>query len=240
MQTTLTRKTTPNYLRKYLSYTEIDWGILGPEQSILIERSKSLVTLRRNEILFDENTSPKGVYMVNKGMVKLYIRMPDGAEQIVFLYTPGEVFGFRPIVAGEKHPAVAAALEPTQLEFIPAETFLSVLDCSEILSQTLLRMLCHEFTIWINRIAFNAQKDVKQRMALVLLVLNEKFISQQSLVRTSSIHVSKTELASMVGTSLETVIRTLKKFTDQSLVRITGKHIVIRNQMELIRIAGIV
>jgi len=239
MQSALIRRTTPEFLKKYLYFSEIDWGSLRPEHSLLIERSKSIINLRRNEILFDDNTSPKGVYMVAKGMIKLYIRMPDGVEQIVFLYTPGEAFGFKPLISGEKHPAVAAALEPTQVEFIPAEPFLSVLECSEVLSQALLRMLCHEFTIWINRIAFNSQKDVKQKMALVLLVLNEKFITQQSLVRTSSIHVSKTELASMVGTSLETVIRTLKKFSDQALVRVKGKHLVIRNESELIRIAGI-
>ena len=76
-------------------------------------------------------------------------------------------------------------------------------------------------------------------MALTLLVLNEKFKARDSLVRTSSIHVSKTELSSMVGTSLETVIRTLKKFSDQSLVKVKGKHLVIGNELDLMKMAGI-
>jgi len=239
MKSISVRRTPPEFLRKYFYYSEIDWSVLKPSELTLIQRSKSLIDVRRNQVVFDAGTSPKGVYVVTKGKIKLSIRMPDGAEQIVFIYTPGETFGYRPLIICEKHAAVAAALESGQIEFIPADVFLKVLRQSQPLNQELLNMLCHEFSVWINRLAFISQKNVKQRMALALLVLNEKFKARESLLKTSAIHLSKTELASMVGTSLETVIRTLKKFVDQSLVKVKGKHFVIGDESELMRIAGL-
>jgi CRP-like cAMP-binding protein len=220
-------------------YSEIDWEKLPPSELKLIEHNKSLINLRRNEILYDEGSLPKGVYIVKKGKLKLFLRMADGTEQIIFIYTSGECIGFRPLIAGEKQPAITSAIEPSQLEFIPAEIFIRVLENSHTLNRILLCMMSKEFNVWVSRFAFNTQKDVKQRMALALLVLNEKFKARQSLVKTSSIHLSKTELAGIVGTSLETIIRTLKKFTEEEIVKVTGKNMVVLNHKELLRVAGI-
>ena len=87
--------------------------------------------------------------------------------------------------------------------------------------------------------AFVAQKDVKQKIALTLLLLNERFKLANSIVKTASIHISKTDLSSMIGSSLETVIRALKKFSDESLISMKGKNMVIKNEKELIRLAGL-
>ena len=121
------KRTPPEFLQKFLHYSEIDWGVLRPADEALLQRSKSSIDLRRNEILFEAENAPKGLYILSKGKIKLFIRMPDGAEQIVFLYTPDEAFGFRPLIAGEKHSATATALEASQLEFIPGEVFLKIL-----------------------------------------------------------------------------------------------------------------
>jgi len=217
----------------------IDWSVLSPAEMKLIEKSTAVINLRKNDVVYEEGTFPKGVYQIKKGMIKLVIRMSDGSEQIVFVYKPGETFGFRPIIAKEMSSAIAIALQPCQLEFIPAEVFLSVLDSSPAFSRALLKILCKEFTMWINRMAFTAQKDVKQRLALSLLILNEKFKAPESIVSTSVIHISRTELAGYIGTSLETIIRTLKKFTQEKLIRVNGKKIILLNERPLISIAGI-
>jgi len=239
MQNCGIKRTPPEFLKKYMFYSEIEWEKLPQSELNLIENNKSLISLRRNEILYDEGSLPKGVYIIKKGKIKLFIRMQDGTEQIIVIYTPGESIGFRPLIAGEKHPAIASAIEPVQVEFIPADVFLKVLENSDTLNKILLCMMSKEFSVWVSRFAFNTQKDVKQRMALALLILNEKFKARQSLVKTSSIHLSKTELAGIVGTSLETIIRTLKKFAEEAIVKVTGKNMVVLNHKELLRVAGI-
>jgi len=208
-----TRRTPPDHLRKYFQYSEIDWGILNPSEVAVIDGNRSIINLQKKEILFGDGNTTQGVFKVIKGRIKLFIRMPDGAEQIVLIYSVGESFGFRHLLAEENNStAIASALETSQVEFIPANLFMEVLSKSPQLNQHLLTLLCRESTIWSNRMAFVAQKDVKQKIALTLLLLNERFKLANSIVKTASIHISKTDLSSMIGSSLETVIRALKSF----------------------------
>src|SRR5215831_605467 len=104
MQVNSMKRVPPEFLRRYLFFSEINWDSLPPTELELIRKNKSIINLRRNEVLYEDGTSPKGVYQVVKGKIKLFIRMSEGVEQIVFLYTQGEAFGFRPLIAGEKQP----------------------------------------------------------------------------------------------------------------------------------------
>src|SRR4051812_10595419 len=90
-----------------------------PEDDLLLFRKHlTLKKVRKGKELFQEGASPKGIYILKRGRVKLYQRMQNGGEQIVYIYTPGEMFGYRPLLCNESHPASAMTLEECGIYFL--------------------------------------------------------------------------------------------------------------------------
>ncbi|MEO8147181.1 MAG: Crp/Fnr family transcriptional regulator [Bacteroidia bacterium] len=218
-----------NSLNRFHFYSGIRFDTLPEnEQSIIFENSK-LVSLEKKKVLFRQGSFPNGIYMLKKGMVKVYQLNYDGSVQILFIYSPCEVFGYRPILSNEYHPVTVAALDSCELLFIDRNRFLEVLQKSVALSNQLLFSLSHEFTVMTNRINVFAQRGIKERLALALLILNEKFKNENNGTEIAEIKLPRTDLANFVGTSLENLVRTLSFFKEKRLIRVKGKSIFIEH-----------
>lgn len=191
---------------------------------------------KKNKILFREGTYPRGVFFLKKGKVKIYQTNADGKEQIVYIYTTGESFGYRPLLCDEPNAVSAKTLEECVFSFIPKETFISVLKKSPTLANKLLRNLSFEFSVWINTITAFTQKPVKERLALSLLILNEKFKRNGQTSKAAPIKLSRIDLANYVGTSLETLVRMLRFFKDEKIIETKGRVIIICKHSELVKI----
>jgi CRP-like cAMP-binding protein len=180
-----------------------------------------------------QGSYPKGVYILRKGKIKIYQSNKFGNEQIVYIYKKGEVIGYRPIISDEFHPVSAAAIDDCIISFIPRNYFVSVLKESPILSNRLLMNLSHEFTVWTNKLSIFARQPVKERLALGLLILNEKYRHHGEKNSYSSINLSRIDLANYIGAAEETLVRMLQDFKRKGFIRIEGRKIVILNKKEL-------
>jgi CRP-like cAMP-binding protein len=186
--------------------------------------------IKAGKIIYREGSLPKGLYLLKRGKVKIYQTNQDGRKQIMYIYTPGDVFGYRPILCNEPHPVTAAALEECSYDFIPRAHFLTCLKQSTDLSQMLLVSLSHEFAVWVNNISVFAQYPVKSRIALGLLVLREKYKVKG---KGGEIHLSRTDLAAYVGSVKETVVRVLQEFKKLKFVETQGRMIKVIKPEEL-------
>ena len=202
-----------------------------------LAESESQLYFKKNEVIYGEGSFPKGIYIIRKGMVKAVHLNHDGSTQIIYFYIPGEVFGYRPLLCQEANPVTAVALEPVVVDFIRAEDFLNILQNSKELSHQLLFNLSKEFSMWVNRINVFAQRSVRERLALALLILNEKFGGQNG--EAATIYLTKTDLGNYIGTSIEVLVRTLKEFEKSGWVHTNGKEIKIKNRLKLYNEAGI-
>jgi CRP-like cAMP-binding protein len=191
---------------------------------------------KKGKVIYREGTFPKGIYILRRGKVKIYQTNRDAREQIVYIYTKGEFFGFRPLICDEAHPVSAAALEDCSYDFIPANHFLKCMKSSFDLMNSLLVSLSHEFTVWVNNITVFAQHPVRARVALGLLVLQEKYKSKG---KSGEVNLSRTDLASYLGTVKETLVRVLQEFKKKNLVETQGSKIRILNYEELKEIANL-
>ena len=191
--------------------------------------------IKANKIIYREGAVPKGIYILKRGKVKIYQTNQDGRRQIMYIYTTGELFGFRPIICNEMHPVTAAALEECSYDFIPREYFLQCLKESFELCRLLLESLSHEFSVWVNNISVFAQFPVKSRIALGLLVLKEKYKTKG---KDNEVNLSRTDLASYVGTVKESAVRVLQEFKKQKIVETNGRKIKILKPEELKAIAS--
>jgi CRP-like cAMP-binding protein len=213
----------------YFANTEV-FESISPGDKLELEKNIVKRKIKAGKIIYREGTLPKGIYLLKKGKVKIYQTNQDGRKQIMYIYTQGEIFGYRPLLCGETHPVTAAALEECSYDFIPAAFFMNFLSHSPALSHQLLISLSHEFSVWVNNISVFAQYPVKSRVALGLLVLREKYKIKG---KGGEINLSRVDLASYVGSVKESVVRVLQEFKKQKYIETHGRKIRILKEEEL-------
>jgi CRP-like cAMP-binding protein len=196
---------------------------------MLFKQHLKLQRMKKGKELFREGSYPKAVYIIRSGKVKLYQQRTSGSEKILYIYTPGEMFGYRPVLCHEKHPATATTIEESSVYVLPMKYFLDTLANSTALSNYLLENLSHEFTVLLNRIGAFAQRSVKERIALSLLILRERYRKPGGKGE-PEIQLSRTDLAAFVGTTIETVARIISTLRKDHVIRTQGRKITILNE----------
>ncbi|GEJ43544.1 MULTISPECIES: Crp/Fnr family transcriptional regulator [unclassified Chryseobacterium] len=211
----------------------------------LPEYDKNLLTgamktknYRKNEPVFTDGTKPNGVYYLNEGKIKKYKVDNDGREQIIYIYSSGEFFGYSAILSNESYGDTTSTLENSVISFISKDSFLDILSQSSVLSRLLLKSLSHEFSVMANLIAVLSHRTVRERVALSLLILHDKYKSNDASDQDVFISLSRVDLANMVGTARETLARIINDFKQEKLIRSEGRKIQIINFKRLIHIAN--
>ena len=213
-------------------------GLSAKELELLLGKGVTH-TYRKGEIIFREGGIPMGIFYLRSGRVKKYKATVKGGEQILYLCSEGELMGYHALLSEEYYADSAATTEDSQITFIPKDNFLDVLRSSPALSNTLLKALAHEFSLFVKSITSLATRSARERLAANLLQLDEKFRSSES-GATSEIKLSRTDLANMVGTSKETLVRFLQDFQRAGLIEKTSKTIRIIDRRGVIKEANLI
>ncbi len=212
-------------LRKYFFKPPPFWDSLPPDlweemQAVSYEQIFTPKTL-----VYSEGSHPRALYIIRKGLVKVYIINNEGAEQIIYFLGKDEVFGHRSIVCDEPSPVFVETITDCTMDCIPRYHFEGFLQKSIELNAAFLYCLGHEFRVFVNKISVFAQKPVSQRVALALLVLNEKFNEHPDYVMV--LNFTREDLASYIGTATESLIRQLKILKEARAIIIKGRKILI-------------
>lgn len=209
-----------------------------PESDLLLLTShQSEQNYKKGEIIFREGAYPFGIFFIISGKVKKYKLDREGKEHIIYVANTEELLGYHAILSEDRYPDSAAAIEESRIAFIPKEDFLAVLNQSTILNKRLLRTLSHEFAVLANSLSIFTQKSVRERLALQLIVLREKYKVNFDPGIPVEINMSRVDLASLVGTARENVVRLLSEFKEEKIVETKGRKILILDIGKLIRIA---
>ena len=177
-------------------------------------------------------------YYLNEGKIKKYKVDNDGREQIIYIYSSGEFFGYSAILSNESYGDTTSTLENSVISFISKDSFLDILSQSSVLSRLLLKSLSHEFSVMANLIAVLSHRTVRERAALSLLILHDKYKLSDAPDEEVFITLSRVDLANMVGTARETLARIINDFKQEKLIRSEGRKIQIINVKQLIHIAN--
>lgn len=223
----------PFQIEKYHFSRESILHGLPEKESMLLKEVMVHRKLKKGVLIFREGNWPKGVYFIEKGKVKIYQTNSEGKEQILFIYSKGESFGYRPLLSGEPNPVSAKTLEDSVLEFIPGNAFIKALNRSSVLPNKLLRALSREYTVWANQVSSFAQRGVRERVALCLLILSEQYKKETRTDVPVEIPISRDDLANYVGSTKETVVRMLRHFKNEKIILTKGRKIIILKPKEL-------
>ncbi|MEP6931148.1 MAG: Crp/Fnr family transcriptional regulator [Flavobacterium sp.] len=203
----------------------------------LLEEVMQNKKYRKNQAVFTEGTLPSSIFYIRSGKVKKYKVDNDGREQIIYIYNTGEFFGYSAILSEESYGDTTVAIENSIISLISKEDFISLLNISAVFSRLLLKSLSHEFSVLANLMAVLSQRTVRERVALSLLILQDKYkinTADQNVI----ILLSRTDLANMAGTVNETLARVLHDFKEDNLIWMQGRRIKLLNIKELIQIAN--
>lgn len=189
----------------------------------LYEIRKIAVSKRFNkgETIFSEGDPGNGFYVVAEGLVKIYKVSSEGKEQILHIFGMGEPFGEVPVFTGQPFPANAEAIAKSLLLFFPRADFVDLITGNPSLSLSMLAVLSmrlRQFTVQIENLSL---KEVPGRLASYLLYLADEQGKEDSV----RLDISKSQLASLLGTIPETLSRIFAKMTDMRLIAVSGRKI---------------
>lgn len=178
---------------------------------------------KRDQIIFSEDDEGAGFYVLISGRVKIFKLSPDGKEQILHVFGPGEPFGEVPVFAGQRFPAHAESIEESRALFFPRETFVGLIKKDPSLALNMLAILSRRLRIFTRMIEDLSLKEVPERLATYLLYVSEQRDGANDL----ELDIPKGQLASLLGTIPETLSRILTRMARQGLIRSDGPHITI-------------
>ena len=208
-----------------------DWfPVLAMRREGEAEVSRICELLPKGHELFREGAQPRGVYAINAGKVKVYRLGNDGKEQIVHLARGGDLLGYRTLISGDHFSVGAKTLEATAICYIPASEFLAVLDASPALHRKLLQQACRELGYMTGALTDLAQKTTRERTLLTLDRLYDVYDDNRNEEGHVMITLLRDDLANLVGTATENLIRILKEFKEEGRIATQGRKIIIANR----------
>jgi len=211
-------------------------SLTGDERKV-IEENKTCTRYRKGQVLFHEGTRPLGVFCVNSGTIKVFRHGLDGKEQIIKVSSGGDLLGYKALISEQHYAHSAQALEDCVVCFIPKEDFLKLLEPGSKFYMDLLKAVCSEHEEISARMTEMAQRSVRQRLALTLIMLKDTYGVEQGMEGDIEINLTREDLANIVGTATESLIRLLNQFKKDNLITSSGRKIKILDTDGLIRAA---
>lgn len=209
---------------------------LNSKELDLLPLDDGTINFKRSEIIYEEGTRINGFYCVVKGIIKIYKTGFDGKDQIIRFAKPGDIMGFRSTITGEMACTTTKAIEDASLCFVPGDLVRSFVKSNGEFAMDLLQLACNELGEANDYITDIAQKTVRERLAEVLIHLKWSFnLDNENFLQIS---LTREELANLVGTATESVIRLLSEFKQDRLIELHGRRIKILDETKLIKIGN--
>ncbi len=182
---------------------------------------------RKKDFIFQEGETPRWLFLLEKGAVKVAKTNDDGRELIVRIASPGEFIGYMALLRESQYPENAVALEDSVLRLVPREDFFALVFGNRDVNARFIKLLANHVAEQEEQLISLAYNSVRRRVAITIAHLHEQGFKE--------IHMLREDLAAMAGTAKETVIRTLTDFKSEGLIEIHDGVITILKPDKLSR-----
>jgi CRP-like cAMP-binding protein len=185
----------------------------------------------KGEYLFREGDRSEGFYIVQKGAINVHRVSAAGKEQVIHVFRPIESFAEATLATEEGYPADARATEPTTVLLVPKNEFVDLLRKRPDLALRMLGSMSQHLRVIVGLLDDLTLKDMETRLANWLLKRCPRPVSAHPV----EIKLDRTKrvLAAEMGTTSETLSRTLAKFRDQKFLSVKGNTVVLLRPREL-------
>lgn len=181
--------------------------------------NRELRHYHKKDVLFEEGTHPRYLYYIEKGSVKLYKSNEDGREFIMRIAGPGEFLGYLSLQKNDRYTESAAVLEPSDIRLVPQDDFHKLVFSNRDVNARFIKLLSNHVAEQEQMLLDLAYNSVRKRVATALIALYDK-----GQIKT---HLQRDDLAAVVGTAKETLVRTLSSFKSEGLIDIKNGDIIV-------------
>jgi len=196
-----------------------------------VAANRKCLQFKKGELLFSEGTEVKGMFFINKGIVKVHKKWDDEKELILRIAGDGDIVGHRGLGNDTIYPVSGTALEPTTVCFIDISFFDDTLRINHDFLYQLLMFFAAELKESEKRMRNLAHMTVKARVANAILILRQKFgITNDGYL---NITLSRQDFASYNGATYETVFRVMNELVEEKVITLEGKQILILSENKL-------
>ncbi|WP_020526933.1 response regulator [Flexithrix dorotheae] len=199
-----------------------------------LSKERKIRKYKNKNNIYLEGDLANALYFINKGKVKTYKTNTDGKDYITGLFEDGDFIGYISLLEGSNHAESAMVLEDSEICVIPKDDFIKLIYNNRDVANKFIKMLSNDLLEKEEQLLTLAYSSVRQRVAEALLMLEEKLDKDKE----NAISITRENLAGIVGTAIESVIRTLSDFKDEKLIEIKGKKISIINKRGLQNVIG--
>lgn len=212
---------------------------LSPSALKAMESIRFTTTYPAGAVLFGEGDAPRGVMVLCKGRAKVSVTSGAGKSLILRVAKPGEVLALHSVVSNQPCQATVETLEPCQVSFFRREDFLRLLkEHSEASLMAAQQLSCSYETACEQVRSIGLSGSAPEKLARFLLDWTADAKQSGPSVR-AVLTLTHEEIGQMIGTSRETVTRTLGELKSQQLVSLKGSMLVIPDRSALEAFASV-
>ncbi|MFH1160470.1 MAG: Crp/Fnr family transcriptional regulator [bacterium] len=211
---------------------------LTPGDLQFIQSQKTVQHYKKGTKIFLEGSKPQGIFCVKQGWLKIFKNGSDGREHITRLAFPGEFVGLKALLTGTPYSVSAQTLDDSILCFINKNEFLELpLKYAEFTS-ALISCLSQQLVEAEAKMILLAHKPVRERLAETLLYLYQSHQNRTFSSEEVFLNLSRQDLANIIGTAPETVIRLLGELKENRIISLKGRKIFVHHPERLQKIAN--
>jgi len=190
-----------------------------------------LKSLGRREYLFRQRDQTHGFYIVRRGIINVHRMAPDGREQVIHLFRPGESFAENSLVSETGYLTNARSVAESEVILIPKWEFLQILRQRADIALRILSSMSQHMRGLITSLESVTLKDAETRLMNWILRRCPRPLSHKP--AEVAIGMTKTMLSSELGTRQETLSRTLAKLRESGLITVRGRILKIPDPIKL-------
>ncbi len=198
----------------------------GYEELKSLSEERKVKHYQKRETIFEEGDYPRYLFFVKSGKVKLFKTNDDSKEYIINIFKSGEFFGYIALIKSSEYSESAAALEDADVSLIPKEDFIQLLHANRDVASQLIKMLANNISEKEEQLLHLAYNSVRKRVADAIIYLSEKEENE-------NISILRDDLARIVGTAKESVIRMLTEFKGDGYIDIVDGVIHLKEKEKL-------
>jgi len=195
-----------------------------------LEKDRKTRVFKKKDVIYREGDFGSYVYKIIKGKVKTYHINEDGKEFIHDLLKEDDFIGEMAMIQDLPRTEFAEALDETELLLIPREDFQKLIFGNREVSAKFIKMMAKNLNQREHELMEIAYNTVRKRTADSLMKLYQTYANEDG---NDSFEVARADLASMVGTATESVIRVLSEFKKDTLIEVNGSVITIKEPEKL-------
>ena len=212
------------------------FSLLPEEDYMIIVKNFFEKKFSKGEYIFFEGEPSEYLCIVKEGKVKIIKHSGSGKNVLLEVIPRGEAFAQVSIFDGGPYPATAEAMENCEIMMISRKDFFNLLEKYPVIARKIIGTLGRRLRDAVDTIRNLAVERVEKRIASLLVKMADKIGERDKTAVKLNLPLTRQDIAEMVGTTVETTIRIMSRWTKDGIIKSSGKKIIILNMDKMLKI----